>query len=386
MIGMMKKRTIPPYLFLLGLGFLLTSCQGNSSNGEAIVQGEDAALTSIARPVLSVDLAENIKRLPMHCITVEYPNAVGHRLYSADDLKSPKELHPTFYGCFDWHSSVHGHWSLVKILKTFPEISESDEIKQKLNVNISAANVRVETAYLLDEKRKSFERPYGWAWVLKLAEELQTWDDPFAKELNRNLQPLTDLIIDRFITYIPTMKKPVRSGSHSNTAFSLTFVWDYAEVSGNQELMDVIERKAREFYLPDSNYNLAKEPEGGDFLSPALEQINLLARVLDEQEFETWLEGYLPELKDPSFRLQPGIVLDRTDGQFGHIDGLNFSRAWCLEYLADNFSGYDHLRQIAYHHIKESIEVVSDGEGGAYEASGHWLGSFALYALLKPNF
>lgn len=382
---MWKKNKMQPFLIAVGLVLVFSSCQEQASKVESSSQEVGQELTVIERPVLSLDLAENIKRLPMHCITVEYPNAVGHRLYSADDLKSPKELHPTFYGCFDWHSSVHGHWSLVKILKTFPEISDADQIKQKLSTNISAHNIEVEKAYLIDEKRKSFERPYGWAWVLKLAEELQTWDDPYAQMLNKNLQPLTDLIVERLIEYIPTMKKPVRGGTHSNTAFSLNFIWDYALVAGNQELQDVIEDKAREFYLPDSNYNLSLEPEGGDFLSPALEQINLLARVLEPNEFESWMSGYLPELKDTSFTLQPGIVLDRTDGQFGHIDGLNFSRAWCMEYLADNFSGYEHLRPIAYHHINESLEVVSDGEGGAYEASGHWLGSFALYALIKPN-
>lgn len=238
-------------------------------------------------------------------------------------------------------------------------------------------NIKTEVAFFRDEHNQSFERTYGWAWLLKLAEELHNWDDPLARELEKNLQPLTNLIVQRYLEFLPKLMYPIRVGEHTNTAFGLTFAWDYAHTLGHEELQTAIESRARDFYLNDRNCPLSWEPSGYDFLSPCLEEIDLMRRVLNKQEFEKWISGFLPRLKDEDFDLQPGIVSDRTDGKLVHLDGLNFSRAWVMYGLAKQYPEYRHLIPLANEHVKHSLPNLV---GDSYEG-GHWLGSFAIYAL-----
>ena len=326
---------------------------------------------------LTLEQANKLAELPLACMQNEYPNKPGHVLGGEEYLKEPHKQHPAFYGCFDWHSSVHGHWSLVKLLKEYPGLEQADTIRLKLRENITKEHIQTEAAFFRDEHNQSFERTYGWAWLLKLTEELHTWDDPLARQLEKNLQPLTNLIVQRYLEFLPKLMYPIRVGEHTNTAFGLSFAWDYALTLGHEELKTAIKSRARDFYLNDRNCPLSWEPSGFDFLSPCLEEIDLMRKVLNKQEFDSWMEYFLPQLKDKDFDLKPGIVSDRTDGKLVHLDGLNFSRAWVLYGLARQYAEYRHLIPIANEHIKHSLPNLV---GDSYEG-GHWLGSFALYAL-----
>lgn len=326
---------------------------------------------------LTLAQANSLATLPLACLQTEYPNKLGQTLGNSEDLGEPKQLHPAFYGCFDWHSSVHGHWSLVILLKTFPQLEEADLIRQKLLENISVENITAEVDYFQGEHSQSYERTYGWAWLLKLAEELYTWDDPLGIELVNNLQPLTDLIVRRYIEFLPKLNYPIRVGEHTNTAFGLSFAWDYAKSMQHAELITAIASRARAFYMNDIQCPLNWEPSGYDFLSPCLEEIDLMRRILDENEFRQWISAFAPQLRSEDFHLKVGEVSDRSDGKLVHLDGLNFSRAWVLYGLAHQYPSYSHLIRIANEHVNYSLpNLVND----SYEG-GHWLGSFAIYAL-----
>lgn len=333
---------------------------------------------------LTLEQANRLAELPLACIMTEYPNKLGQILGSADDLGEPGELHPAFYGCFDWHSAVHGHWSLIKLLKMFPMLEKAEEAREILRTTLSEPNIQAEVDYFQGEHSLSYERTYGWGWLLKLAEELHTWDDPLARELEQNLQPLTDLIVERFLEFLPKLLYPIRVGEHTNTAFGLAFAWDYAESASQAELRAMLASRSREYYLEDNGCPLDWEPSGYDFLSPCLEEIDLMRRVLPEDQFKNWLTGFAPQMIDPDFELDVGEVSDRSDGKLVHLDGLNFSRAWVLYGLAGQYPEYGHLIDVANRHMQYSLPNLVDD---SYEG-GHWLGSFALYALdlaLKCN-
>ena len=353
---------------LLSFIFLL-SCNQLKDNTDVAFLAKSSRLNLIE--------ANRLAQLPLNCIDNEYPYKLGQTLVGPEDLLSPKILHPSFYGCFDWHSAVHGHWSLVCLLKQFPALENNESIKLKLLESISEINISKEVAYFDGVHNASFERTYGWAWLLKLADELHTWEDPVAKKLEENLKPLTNLIVSKYISFLPKLNYPIRVGEHSNTAFGLSFAWDYANTVGADELMSVIRERAKDFYLNDKNCPIIWEPGGYDFLSPCLEEAALMKRILSPIEFNEWIKGFLPQLKDPNFSLEPGIVSDRTDGKLVHLDGLNFSRAWSLNAISKDIKSYSHLINIANSHIDYSLPSIV---GDSYEG-GHWLASFAIYAL-----
>jgi len=336
---------------------------------------------SVPVPVLNTEQARQLAQLPLDCINAEYPNKLGQTIGGDEDLKPPRDLHPAFYGCFDWHSAVHGHWSLVALLKQFPNLEQADSIKQKLLANISKEHIEKEVEYFGGEYNKSYERTYGWGWLLKLAEELRTWEGNTARELEANLQPLTDTIVQKYLDFLPKLNYPIRVGEHTNTAFGLSFAWDYANTVQHQELKSLIEQRAKDFYLEDASCPLSWEPSGFDFLSPCLEEAALMKRVLSKEAFKAWLEQFLPQLKDPAFTMAVGEVSDRTDGKLVHLDGVNFSRAWCLYTISEGLPEYQHLENIANQHINYSLPNLV---GDSYEG-GHWLGSFAIYALKRAN-
>ncbi|MBJ6369871.1 DUF2891 domain-containing protein [Snuella sedimenti] len=343
---------------------------------------EDTTATEVVSeaekaPVLNLEEANRLSQLPLHCINNEYPNKLSQTLGSDEDLQAPRVLHPAFYGCFDWHSAVHGHWSLVSLLKSFPNIDDAETIKQRLLQNISKEKIAEEILYFKGLHNKSFERTYGWAWLLKLAETLHTWDTPLARTLEDNLQPLTDLIVEKYIAFLPKLNYPQRVGTHTNTAFGLSFAFDFAEATQHEALKTAIIDRATYFYLEDKGCPITWEPSGSDFLSPCLEEAALMKRLLPVADFRNWLEAFLPQLKDANFRLEPGEVLDRTDGHLVHLDGVNFSRAWSLYKIAEDLAEYSHLKAIANTHINYSLPSIV---GDSYEG-GHWLGSFAIYAL-----
>jgi hypothetical protein len=327
--------------------------------------------------LLSLEQANQLAELPLACMQKEYPNKLGQTLGSADQLKEPKALHPAFYGCFDWHSAVHGHWSLIRLLKDFPNLDKATLIREKLQENISRENILEEVAYFQDKHSTSYERTYGWGWLLKLAEEIHSWEDPLARQLEKNLQPLTDLIVARYLEFLPKLLYPIRVGEHTNTAFGLCFAWDYARTLENKKLEVLIADRAMAFYSGDVNCPLDWEPSGFDFLSPCLEEIDLMRRIFDRKSFLQWMEQFAPQMASPDFQLPVGEVSDRSDGKLVHLDGLNFSRAWVLYGLSGQFAEYKHLRAVADKHMNYSLPQLV---GDSYEG-GHWLGSFALYAL-----
>ena len=346
----------------------------NDINADGII---DPIETIITIPTLNIEQANRLLQLPIHCVNTEYPNKLNQTIGGDEDLKSPKELHPTFYGCFDWHSSVHGHWSLVSLLKKFPNLKDASKTKEILLTSISKENIKKEVAYFNKKYNKSYERTYGWAWLLKLAEELHTWNDPIAKELEQNLQPLTDLMVQKYIEFLPRLKYPIRVGEHSNTAFGLAFAWDYANTVGDKKLLKIINNSAKDYFMNDKNCPISWEPSGFDFLSACLQEAAIMKRVLQKNEFKNWFSEFLPKLKDKDFKLAVGEVSDRTDGKLVHLDGVNFSRAWCLNKIANDLPEYNHLKNVANKHINYSLpNVVGDNYEG-----GHWLGSFAIYAL-----
>ncbi len=328
--------------------------------------------------ILDNDQVNRLAALPMKCLEQEYPNKLGQVLNNEEELLSPKALHPAFYGCFDWHSSVHGHWMLVRLLKDFPEM-EQQNIRQKLSQRLTAENIAKEIEFFKTKHNQSFERTYGWAWILKLHGALDTFDDSLGQVMAQNLKPLADHIVYEFMEFLPKLSHPLRSGEHVNTAFGLSLAYEYAIRMKNEKFKKLIEERARFFYFNDEDANIAYEPSGFDFLSPIFEEIHLMNKILPKKEFNKWLYRFMPSLLNPHFNLKPLVVSDRSDGKLVHLDGLNLSRAWCLYSIARDNKKLGHLRGIADAHLKSSLPSIVDGD----YMGEHWLASFALYALLE---
>ena len=327
--------------------------------------------------------ASSFARLALKGIQREYPNKPGTVLNGPDDVKSPRAFHPAFYGSFDWHSSVHGHWMLVRVLRLFPDLPERKEIRRVLGAHLTAKNLQAEADYFAQPNRQSFERTYGWAWLLKLAEELHTWDDADAKTWSKNLQPLTDTMVARYLAFLPKQTYPIRTGVHPNTAFGLAFAHDYARAVGHKKLRELIESRARDYYAKDADAPARWEPDGNDFFSPSLMEADLMRRVLKADEFARWLKQYLPGLAkgEPKTLLTPATVSDRSDPQIVHLDGLNLSRAWCMGSIAAALPKDDTVRRMlsesATKHAEAALPHVASGDF----VGEHWLASFAVYLL-----
>lgn len=329
-------------------------------------------------PRLTLEEANRLAAMPLHCTQVEYPNKLNQVLADEAQLKGPKSLHPAFFGCFDWHSSVHGHWMMVNLLRHFPNLENQAQIRATLRSNITQANIEAEVAYFHQPYNSTYERTYGWAWLLKLAEELHLWDDPLARELEHNLAPLTALMVTNFKTFLPKLIYPIRTGEHPNTGFALSLAYDFANTTQHTELAALIEKRANDWFSQDKQCPLNWEPNGFDFLSPCFEELDIMRKVLKPASFGKWAHGFLPQLADKTFVLTPAQVADRTDGKLVHLDGLNFSRAWVLYGLVNQYpEKYAHLRTIADAHVVHSLPTIVDNN---YEGT-HWLGSFAVYAL-----
>ena len=340
-----------------------------------------------AEPGLDSATAERFAKLALACIDREYPNKPEHVLDSAADAKPPRDFHPAFFGCYDWHSSVHGHWMLVRLLKTFPDLPARGEIRARLAAHFTAEAIATEARYLDIKSNKSFERTYGWAWTLRLATELGTWSDTDAKTWRGNLEPLAKTIAARLKDFLPKLTNPIRTGVHPNTAFALGEALDYARVAGDKDLEDVVTRRAREYYGRDRACPLAYEPSGEDFFSPCLEEADLMRRVLSRAEFARRLRLLLPDVASGKpFPLSPAVVTDPTDPRLVHLDGLNLTRAWTLRGIAGALPASDPRRLAllsqAQAHAKAGLERVSSGN---YEGE-HWLASFAVYLLTDAGF
>jgi Protein of unknown function (DUF2891) len=333
----------------------------------------------------SLTAAERFASLALACVHQEYPNKISHVLNSDADVAPPRRLTPVFYGCFDWHSSVHGHWLLARLARTFPGAPFTPKAVAALQQSLSRANLEQEARYLNGQGRASFERPYGLAWLLQLGQELSEWNHPAAREMAANLRPLEDAAGARLKVWLPKLSYPVRSGEHSQTAFALGLILDSARASGNREFAALAAHRTRAFYLDDKNCPLSFEPSGEDFLSPCLAEADVMRRVLPVAEFAKWLSQFLPEIPlDGSTRwLSPAVVTDPSDPRLAHLDGLNLSRAWMLEGIMSALPNTDRRRPslqaaIAAHRATGLASVT-----GAHYEGGHWLGSFAVYLVTR---
>jgi len=331
--------------------------------------------------------ASHFARLALKCIQKEYPNKPDHTINDGDDVRRPRAMHPAFYGCFDWHSTVHGHWMLVHLLRLFPNMPEAREIRAALNANLSEKNIAGEVAYLKQSNRASFERTYGWAWLLKLAEEVDNWNDEEGKRWSRNLRPLAEAFVEKYIAFLPKQNYPIRTGVHPNTAFGLAFALDYARAIADKKLESLIVERSRTYFGRDANYPAAWEPGGEDFFSPALMEADLMRRVMNQAEFGRWFHRFLPGIdrNQPKALLQPAVVTDRTDPKLVHLDGLNLSRAWCMRSIAAALPRNGPARKIlarsATAHAQAALPYIASGN---YEGE-HWLASFAVYLLTTPS-
>ena len=331
---------------------------------------------------MNQDQASQFARLALGCIQRELPNQIAHAIHGPDDVRGPRALHPAFYGCFDWHSAVHGHWMLVHLLCRWPQLPEAAAVRAGLDANLTAANLAAEADYFRAPHRAGYERPYGWAWLLQLAAELATWDDPHgdARRWAAGLQPLTDLLVARYLAFFPRQTYPVRTGVHSSTAFGFALALDFARAVGHAALEALIVERSIAYYRSDRDAPAAWEPSGDDFLSPSLIEADLMRRVLAPAEFPDWLHQFLPRGL-PAQLQQPAIVSDRSDGKLAHLDGLNLSRAWCLRAVAAALPAGDPLRPqfvaSADAHAAAGLAHVATGD----YMGEHWLASFAVYLL-----
>lgn len=329
--------------------------------------------------------AERFANLALACVHKEYPNKLSHSLTSDADVAPPRKLTPAFYGCFDWHSSVHGHWLLARLVRTFPTAPFVPAAREALRQSLTAENIAQEAAYLRASGRASFERPYGLAWLLALVAELREWDDPQAREMAANLRPLKEAALERLNDWLPKLSHPVRIGEHSQTAFALGLGLDYARAQHDTKFADLLVSRARDFYLNDKNCPLDYEPSGEDFLSPCLGEADLMRRVLPADEFARWLRNFLPQISAAKNGpwLQSVVSPDPSDPKLAHLDGLNLSRAWMLEGIASALPKGDRrlpaIRSAAEAHRRAGLAAVT----GAHYEGGHWLGSFAVYLVTK---
>ncbi|MEM1231533.1 MAG: DUF2891 domain-containing protein [Pseudomonadota bacterium] len=361
-------------LLLLGLG----GCQ---------TPGPQAPAAPVA-PLdteLSAAQIERLIGLALDCVHEEYPNVLLHALNADADAQPPRALHPAFYGCFDWHSAVHGHWLLARLAHRYPEHDSAPAAREALFISLTRSNLEGELAYFEAPGRQSFERPYGLAWLLQLDAELLDWTasgDPLAERLSSHLQPLVELAAERLLSWLPRLTFPIRSGTHSQSAFAMGLLHDWATATGREAALAQVSEEARRLYLGDRQCPLGYEPSGHDFLSPCLATADLLRRVLRPTEFSRWLTDFLPQLDGHSSEwLSTATVSDPTDGHLVHLDGLNLSRAWMLRGIASALPPDDErqglLAAAADAHRKVGMMSIIDPD----YAGGHWLGSFATYLV-----
>ena len=338
-------------------------------------------------PAFDAKAAERFAKLALACVHKEYPNKISHVLNSDADIAPPRKLTPAFCGCYDWHSSVHGHWLLVRLVRTFPEAPFAEAAREALKQSLSAENLKQEATYIRGTGRASFERPYGLSWLLQLCAELREWDDPQARDMYSNLRPLEEAAVERLKTWLPKLSHPVRIGEHDQTAFGLGLMLDYARTVHDDAFAKLIRDSAKKFFLSDKNCPLTYEPSGEDFLSPCLGEADLMRRVLPQKEFASWLTEFMPQIPETPQESDVAAVdwlpvthsPDPSDPKLAHLDGLNLSRAWMLEGIIFALPTDDPrrpaLQAAADEHQRAGLAAVT----GEHYEGGHWLGSFAVY-------
>src|SRR5262245_37779105 len=327
------------------------------------------------------EAADRFARLALDCVGREYPNKIAHVLAGDADARPPRLLTPAFYGCYDWHSSVHGHWLLARLARTWPTAPFAAPARAALEHSLTPASIEAEVAYLEGPGRISFERPYGLAWLLQLAAELREWDDDQGRRLSATLAPLERAARDRLAAWLPKLSRPIRIGEHDQTAFSFGLVLDWARTAGDREMETLVAARARDYYAADRACPLDYEPSGQDFLSPCLGEADLMRRIMTPEAYAPWLAAFLPGIPRDGRAdwLEPAVVTDPGDPKLAHLDGLNLSRAWMLEGIAAGLPRGDRRRPAieaaARRHRERGLAAVT----GEHYEGGHWLGSFATY-------
>jgi len=329
--------------------------------------------------------ADRFAKMALACLDREYPNKPDAVLEDASDVRPTRDAHPAFYGCYDWHSSVHGHWMLVRLARVAPGMASAPAAREALDRHLSAEALAAEATTFAKPGARTFERPYGWAWTLRLAADLAADSDPSARAWREHVKPLEDAIVERYHDYLPKLTLPVRSGVHQNTAFALAQALDYARATGRKDFEKIILSRASFYYGQDRACPIAYEPSGEDFFSPCLAEADLMRRVLPPREYASWLKRFLPQLKaHKAFPLTPVTVTDPTDPRLVHFDGLNLSRAWMLKGIAEGLPASDSRRPVllkaAAAHETAGLTRVASGD----YAGEHWLASFAVYLLTEP--
>lgn len=331
---------------------------------------------------LTTEMANQLASMPLKCINQEYPNKTAHVINTEKDaVLTPKELHPSFYGCFDWHSSVHGHWMLVRLLRTVPDLENKDKIISILDESFSPEKIKEEASYFTKyQVAQNFERTYGWAWILKLDEELARWNHPKAKIWHQNLKPLTDEILRLWKAYLPKQTYPNRTGVHPNTAFAMSFAIDWARQVGDKSFEKELSEKAKIFYLNNTKTPAYLEPDGSDFFSPSLEIAELMSRILPQKDFEKWLNQFYEKRSLENIEQIP-IISDVNDYQTVHLVGLSFSKAWAMKNIINALPEKNTIRKqfeiSREKFIENSLPIIFQGNYGG----DHWLASFAVYAI-----
>jgi hypothetical protein len=338
------------------------------------------AVTAQATP-LDTSAATRFANLALACLHREYPNKISHVMESGADALPPHVLTPAFYGCFDWHSDVHGHWLLVRLLRLYPNSPFAGQARTELARTFTPANIAGDLAYMKRAGRADFERPYGLAWLLQLAAELRQWNDPEAKQWSQTLRPLETESAAHLESWLPKLHYPIRIGEHEQTAFAFGLAWDWAAVTGDTQMRRLLADAAQRFYRGDRNCPLSYEPSGQDFLSPCLAEADFMRRVLDRPAFSQWLTGFLPGIPTVGSVawLPPAQVTDRADPKLAHVDGLNLSRAWMLEGIAHGLPVEDHRSRALVAAAQKHREAALPAVTGEHYEGGHWLGTFAVY-------
>jgi DUF2891 family protein len=346
-----------------------------------------AADTALPAPAIDAGTAARFAALALKCLHQEFPNHLSHTLSNDADAKPPRELTPAFYGCYDWHSDVHAHWLLVRLVRLFPSAEFAPAARAALDQSFTPEHIAGETAYLRHEDRASFERPYGLAWLLQLCADLRGWEDPQAQRWAETLKPLESEAATRLENWAGKLRYPIRVGEHDQTALAFSLVWDWAGVASDPQMRSVLAYAARRFYLADRNCPLSYEPSGEDFLSPCLGEADFMRRVLAPGVFARWLGGFLPDIptRRKTLWLVPAVVIDRADPKLAHTDGLNLSRAWMLEGIAHGLPPQDRripaLLAAAQLHRDDALPAVT----GEHYEGGHWLGAFAVYLTTRAG-
>ena len=331
---------------------------------------------------------EQFAALALKCVHDEYPNKVG-LVYNGDaEVVPPRLRTPAFYGCFDWHSSVHGHWLLARLLRLHPEAPYANDVRAALDQSLTSQNIQGEVQSLSTPNQASYERPYGLAWALALGEELEKFTDPQGKKWAANFAPLAGLAAEKLKSWLPKLYYPIRNGEHTQTAFGLSLALDYARAAGDKSFEDLIVARARFYYGGDVDCPLAYEPSGEDFLSPCLAEAALMARVMPQREFSRWLARFLPRIpkNGGAAWLKIGVVTDRSDPRLAHLDGLNLSRAWMLDKIARALPKADSRRAALSNTARAHADATLPFVTGEHYEGGHWLGTYAIYYLTERGF